>query len=143
MTIKALHSAKASRVLEKIGLAHRTKPESKRQVCKALQAGRHKYAADQGEHISPVCPLLFFITRSSMNIQICDEYFNAKYLAKYLCGPEERIGARVSSGGNDNTVNVEVDGIQNIKLGTRRTDLTADHNTCESGRIISTTESLW
>lgn len=94
--ITAPHSYEALKILEDLGLAYRSKPENIPEVTEELRAGRHTYAADAGEHISPVCPLLFFITRSSTNVQICDEYFNAKYLAKYLCGPEERVGVTLT-----------------------------------------------
>ncbi|KAF4751099.1 hypothetical protein FOZ63_021566, partial [Perkinsus olseni] len=46
--IEAPHSNDALKVLERIGLAHRDKPENKPKVCGSLQAGRHTYAADKG-----------------------------------------------------------------------------------------------
>ena len=59
------------------------------EVRPVLQGGKFEYPASSDEHLSPFSPLIFAATRSSQNLQLCDEYLSARYIAKYAAGIEE------------------------------------------------------
>lgn len=142
--IHAPHSGEALEVLLRVGLASRGHGSNEIVVGAELEAGRHQYSADVGQHVSPTVPRLFLATRSSSNVQVCDKYFNSRYLSKYLCGAEERasVDARPDPNG---VVTINVDRIRNRKLGRHRMreSRLGKRKWREDCRLVASTETCW
>ena len=64
----------------------------------------------------PNSPSLFALTQSSGNVLLMTENFSSKYLNKYAAGEEEHPEVLVKSGTSENTVRVEIGGIENRKI---------------------------
>ncbi|KAF4651135.1 hypothetical protein FOZ61_010750, partial [Perkinsus olseni] len=142
--MNAPHSAEALQLLLRLGLGRRLAGTGEIVVGEELIAGRHQYSSDLGTHISPTIPRLFLSTRSSSNTQVCDKYFNSRYLSKYLCGAEERASAdlRVTC---DGSLRVDVDRIRNRKLGVdhMRESRLGRKRYREEYRLVASPESCW
>ena len=110
-------------------------------VCSILQGGKYEYPASSDEHLSPFNVLLFVLTKSSQNLQLCDDYLSARYIAKYAAGIEERADARVDPV-TFRDINVHTKGIRNIKLaGVKQQNKVTDKKTLV--QIIPLVESIW
>ena len=110
-------------------------------ICPSLQGGKYEYPASSDEHLSPFNVLLFALTKSSQNLQICDEYLSARYIAKYAAGVEERADARVDPI-TFKDVKVKTKGMRNIKVaGVKLREKETDKKSLV--QIISLVESIW
>ena len=106
-----------------------------------LQGGKFEYPASSDEHLSLFNPLLFVVTRSSQNLQLCDEYLSARYIAEYAAGIEERADARVDPV-TSKDIKVQPTGLRNIKItGSKVKSKTTDKKTLV--QIIPQVETIW
>ena len=112
-----------------------------------LRAGKYHYPANYNEHISPTNATFFALVQSSSNVQICDEYMSARYIAKYAAGVETRGFARTVAGKDESSVKVISEEIENEKItGVNRTvqkRRAQEKQRSVHGRLVSITECLW
>ena len=84
------------------------------EVPDSLQGGKYEYPASSNEHVSPFTTL-FRVLKSSQNLQLCDEYLSARYVAKYAAGIEERADARVDPV-SFKEIKIQCSGLKNVKI---------------------------
>ena len=109
-----------------------------------LQGGKHHYPSEAGTHFSPTNASIFALVRSSTNLQICDTYMSARYLAKYAAGVEERSFGYIHSSGDPSSFTVGIEGQQNEKIaGVRVSSKCNNKFRSLTGRVLSLTESAW
>ena len=132
-------------LLEEINLAEVDDRTCLRTVKDPLKAGKHHYPTNYGEHMSPTNAQIFALTQSSTNVQICDDYMSARYVAKYAAGMESRANAKIVAGKTSNSVQVETEKIQNEKIAgvQSKRQKNVDKPNSVNGRIVSITECLW
>ena len=134
-------------LLHRMDLCEVDENTKKYRVKRELQAGKYHYPANYNEHISPTNAAFFALVQSSSNVQICDEYMSARYIAKYAAGVESRGYSKTIAGKDENTVKVLSEKIENEKIaGVKRT---VEKRRAEGkqksvcGRLVSITECLW
>ena len=107
-----------------------------------LAGGKHHYPASYREHISPTNPLIFSLIKSSCNVQICDPYLSARYIAKYAAGVEVRSTVTLKAGSQSNVLGATESDLKNEKITGVRF-----HSNNEEGKVvgrkISSTECAW
>ena len=140
--IPTFHSDEALEKLFYLDLAVRSQNrDDTYDVSSALQGGKFEYPASSDEHLSPFNTLLFVITKSSQNLQLCDEYLSARYIAKYAAGIEERADARIDPK-TFKDITIKTNGIKNIKIaGTKSKFVTTDRKTLV--QILALVETIW
>ena len=140
--VPTCHCDETLEKLHKIDLAVPSKTfDNSFDVSPSLQGGKFEYPAASDEHLSPFNVLLFVITQSSQNLQICDEYLSARYIAKYAAGIEERADARVDPI-SFKDIKVNSKGITNVKIsGTKIKSKSTDKKTIV--QIIPLVETIW
>ena len=141
-------SHETKEILLKLGLAHIDPITNIIRISPALTGGKHSYPTDKGVTISPTSAIMFYLTKSSSNLQICDKYMSARYIAKYAAGIEERASMSIISTGDTDTYKVKSDDIKNVKIaGVKATEERKMRDerkrTHLNGRVLSLTESLW
>ena len=140
--VPSCHSEEA---LEKLFFLDLAVPSQSRDntydITNLLQGGKHEYPASTNEHLSPFNTLLFLLTKSSQNLQLCDEYLSARYIAKYAAGIEERADAHVDPI-TFKDIKVQTNGIKNIKIsGSKLRSNITERKTLV--QIIPLVESIW
>ena len=140
--VPSSHSEEALQVLHYLDLATPSKSHDDTfDVSDSLQGGKFEYPASSDEHLSPFNPLIFVATMSSQNLQLCDEYLSARYIAKYAAGIEERADARVDPV-SFNEIRVHTKGINNSKISSCRIkEKSTDRKTIV--QIIPLVETVW
>ena len=140
--VPSCHSDEALQKLFELDLAvPSTTRDNTYDVCSSLQGGKYEYPASSDEHLSPFNALLFVVTKSSQNLQICDEYLSARYIAKYAAGIEERSDARVDPV-TFREIKVPTKGMRNIKItGVKLRTKETERKTLV--QIIPLVESIW
>ena len=135
------HSHEALEALQELGLAEaRPGYYNELQVTSTLMAGKYMYASQKGEHMSPLNVALWSITRSSLNVLKVCKSVASRYLTSYAAGKEEHADVSINPDNAHNVLNVQVQRIENKKLGGVRKILareTKQHKT--QGIIDSTT----
>ena len=134
-------------LLERLGLAKFDADICKTVLDPVLCGGKHHYPTDQNSHYSPTNARIFALVRSSTNLQICDTYMSARYLAKYAAGVEERSHVSIRSSTQQNTFSFDIDPMTNqkiagVELSSPAFSRKRKRNTF-TGRVISLTESAW
>ena len=102
-------------ILQKLDLVKTNSHDFDVAIGPALKCSKYSYAAETGKHMMPNSPSLFALTQSSGNVLLITENFSSKYL-KYAAGKEEHPEVLVKSGTSENTVRVEIGGIENRKI---------------------------
>ena len=135
------HIAEVFQILEEIGLAYKDplRPGNFN-VTEELRAGKWHYPNQKSENLSPISAHLFALTRSQMNLLICDKYFQSRYLAKYAAGADDKGRIRASASAQAGVTNIDVLEPQNEKIGGVKRRLRDDNFV---GRFISITECYW
>ena len=112
-----------------------------------LIAGKHHYPTVSNEHFSPTNALLFALTQSSTNVQICDDYMAPRYVAKYAAGIESRAAAKIVAGETENSVKVLTEAVEQEKIAGVQASLKKlrqeEKQKSLTGRVVSITECLW
>ena len=81
-----------------------------------LKGGVYTYPAEPGEKLSPFSPCLFALTKCSTNVQICDTYLCARYLAKYVQGIDDNLQVEIKSLNQGKNVVLEGKHVPNQKI---------------------------
>ena len=131
-----------------LGLAYIDPVTCRLHISPELIGGKHSYPANRHETISPTNASLFYILKSSLNLQICDKYMSGRYVAKYAAGIEARASMKIISSGQEDTFEVRTGNIQNVKIsGVKATEERKAKDervrTKFEGRVLSQTEALW
>ena len=134
-------------LLQKLGLAHFDPDSCKTVLDPVLCGGKHHYPTDRNSHYSPTNARIFALVQSSTNLQICDTYMSARYLAKYAAGVEERSHVSIRSTSQQNNFTFDIDPMSNQKIAGVQLSSPAfapkrKRNTF-AARVISLTESAW
>ena len=112
------HSKEALEGLQELGLAEaRPGYYNELQVTSTLMAGKYMYTAQKGEHMSPLNVALWSITRSSLNVLKVCKSVASRYLTSYAAGKEEHADVSINPEKAHNVLNVQVQKIENEKLG--------------------------
>ena len=82
-----------------------------------LKAGEYKHAAQKGEHMSPLNVALWSICKSSLNVLKVCKSVASRYLASYAAGKEEHAEVSINTDNSHNVLYLQVQKIENIKLG--------------------------
>ena len=112
------HTHDALEVLQEIDLAEPMPGfHDTLQVTSTLKAGKYMYAAQKGEHMSPLNVALGSICRSSLNVLKVCKSVASRYLTSYAAGKEEHAEVSINPDTTHNVLNVQVQKMENIKLG--------------------------
>ena len=140
--VPSCHSDEALEKLFQLGLAEPSQHhDNTYQVDNLLQGGKFEYPASSEEHLSPFNTLLFIVSKSSQNLQLCDQYLSARYIAKYAAGVEERANAKVHPV-NFREIKVESHGMQNLKINGPNISLKLNEKK-NLVQIIPLVETIW
>ena len=144
------HSDEAFLILKKCGLAIEKEGYANEMVVsQELQAGQWKYPKTKGENLTPMSPDIFVLTSSQNNLLICDKYLQARYIAKYAAGVDEKAKMFFSAGNDDAKVNIDLDILQNTKIDSVKYRLKQEKEQRESkkksveARFLCITECYW
>ena len=78
------------------------------------------YAASKGEHMSPLKVALWSICKSSLNsLKVCKSVAS-RYSTSYAAGKEEHAEVSINPDNAHNVLNIQVQKIENKKLGVRK-----------------------
>ena len=102
-------------------------------------AGKYMYAAQKGEHMSPLNVALWSITRSSLNVLKECKSVASRYLTSYAAGKEEHADVSINPEKAHNVLNVQVQKIENEKLGGVRKSLARETKQQKTQGIIDST----
>ena len=134
------HSVEALEALQEIQLAEpRPNFFNELQVTPILKAGKYMYAAQRGEHMSPLNVPLWSIVKSSLNVLKVCKSVASHYLTSYAAGNEEHADVSNNPDNAHNFLNVEVQNIENKKLGGVRKILARETKQQKTQGIIDST----
>ena len=134
------HSKEALEALQEIGLAEpRPGFFNELQVTSVLKAGKYMYAAQRGEHMSPLNVALWSICKSSLNVLKVCKSVASRYLTSYAAGKEEHADVSINPDNAHNVLNVQVQKIENKKLGGVRKILAREAKKEKTQGIIDST----
>ena len=86
------------------------------QVTSTLKAGKYMYAAQKGEHMSPLNVALWSICKSSLNVLKVCKSVASRYLTSYAAG-KEHAEVSINPDNSHNVLNVQVQKTEKKKLG--------------------------
>ena len=133
-------SVEALEALQEIQLAEpRPNFFNELQVTSILKAGKYMYAAQRGEHMSPLNVHLWSIVKSSLNVLKVCKSVASRYLASYAAGKEEHADVSINPDNAHNFLNVKVQNIENKKLGGVRKILAREAKQQKTQGIIDST----
>ena len=134
------HSEEALVALQEIDLAEpRPGFYNCLQVTSTLMAGKYMYAATRGEHMSPLNVALWSICKSSLNVLKVCKSVASRYLTSYAAGKEEHADVAINPENAHNVLNVQVQKIENKKLGGVRKILAREAKQDKTQGIIDST----
>ena len=134
------HSREALEALQELGLAEaRPGYSNELQVTSTLMAGKYMYAAQKGEHMSPLNVALWSITKSSLNVLKVCKSVASRYLTSYAAGKEEHADVSINPANAQNVLNVQVQKIENKKLGGVRKILARETKEQKTQGLIDST----
>ena len=134
------HSEEALVALQEIDLAEpRPGFDNSLQVTTTLMAGKYMYAATRGEHMSPLNVALWSICKSSLNVLKVCKSVASRYLTSYAAGKEEHADVAINPENSHNVLNVQVQKIENKKLGGVRKILAREAKQDKTQGIIDST----
>ena len=134
------HSVEALEALQEIQLAEpRPNFFSELQVTSILKAGKYMYAAQRGEHMSPLDVPLWSIVKSSLKVLKVCKSVASRYLTSYAAGKEEHVDVSINPDNANNVLNVKVQNIENKKLGGVRKILAREAKQQRTQGIIDST----
>ena len=134
------HSVESLEALQEIQLAEpRPAFFNELQVTSTLKAGKYMYAAQRGEHMSPLNVPLWSILKSSLNVLKVCKSVASRYLTSYAAGKEEHADVSINPDNAHNVLNVKVQNIENKKLGGVRKILAREAKQQKSQGIIDST----
>ena len=133
-------------ILRKMNLAFEDSVTGQLFLIDELRGGKHHYPSEKATHFSTTNALIFALVRSSTNLQICDVYMRARYLAKYAAGIEERSTVNLYRSSTDATFGYNVEEQSNEKISGVR--WSKNQSLCHkrktlTGKAINVTESAW
>ena len=134
------HSVEALEALQEIQLAEpRPNFFNELQVTSILKAGKYMYAAQRGEHMSPLNVPLWSIVKSSLNVLKVCKSVASRYLTSYAAGKEEHADVSINPDNAHNVLNVKVQNIENKKLGGVRKILAREAKQRKTQALIDST----
>ena len=134
------HTHEALEVLQEIDLAEPMPGFfNTLQVTSTLKAGKYMYAAQKGEHMSPLNVALWSICKSSLNVLKVCKSVASRYLTSYAAGKEEHADVSINPDNAHNVLNVQVKKIENKKLGGVRKILAREAKHDKTQGIIDST----
>ena len=134
------HTHEALEVLQEIDLAEPMPGfYNTLQVTSTLKAGKYMYAAQKGEHMSPLNVPLWSICKSSLNVLKVCKSVASRYLTSYAAGKEEHAEVSINPENSHNVLNVQVQKIENKKLGGVRKILAREAKQEKTQGIIDST----
>ena len=108
------HTHEALEVLQEIDLAEPMPGFfDTLQVTSTLKAGKYMYAAQKGEHMSPLNVPLWSICKWSLNVLKVCKSVASRYLTSYAAGKEEHAEVSINPENSHNVLNVQVLKIEN------------------------------
>ena len=112
-----------------------------------FKGSKHQYPAEIGEHCIPCNGYLFFNTKSSQNLQLCDVYMSSRYLAKYAMGIDKNSMVHVSDGKQKNTVEIYEEKLYNTKISSsafhkQKKDMNRKDRDDPKGKVLALTEGI-
>ena len=84
--------------------------------------------------------LLFLASKSSQNLQLCDEYLSVRYIAKYAAGIEERADSKIDPV-SFKEIKIQSSGLRNVKIAGCK--IKAKTNEKNLVQIIPQVEAVW